>query len=142
MQDEQDIERIVRYFKERDEVVSLYLFGSSARARTTKESDIDIAVLIDGSGVKKTDLERFRKEYFTASPRFSLRSVDIVILNTAPPFLKYQVLKKGRVLFERERTLRVRFTEKAINEYLDYKPIQDIYLKAVARRFRERTLDR
>ena len=142
MQDEQDIERIVRYFKERDEVVSLYLFGSSARARTTKESDIDIAVLIDGSGFKKTDLERFRKEYYEASPRFSLRSVDIVILNTAPPFLKYQVLKKGRVLFERERNLRVRFTEKAINEYLDYKPIQDIYLKAVARRFRERTLDR
>ena len=142
MQDEQDIERIVRYFKERDEVVSLYLFGSSARARKTKESDIDIAVLIDESAVKKTDLERFRKEYYEASPRFSLRPVDIVILNTAPPFLKYQVLKKGRILFERERNLRVRFTEKAINEYLDYKPIQDIYLKAVARRFRERTVDR
>jgi predicted nucleotidyltransferase len=142
LQDEKDIERIVRYFKERDEVVSLYLFGSSARARTTKESDIDIAVLIDESGFKKTDPERFRKEYYEASPRFSLRPVDIVILNTAPPFLKYQVLKKGRVLFERERDLRVRFTEKAINEYLDYKPIQDIYLKAVARRFRERTVDR
>ena len=142
MQDEQDIERIVRYFQERDEVVSLYLFGSSARARKTKESDIDIAVLIDESGFQKTDLERFRKEYFEASPRFSLRPVDMVILNTAPPFLKFQVLKKGRVLFERERNLRVRFTEKAINEYLDYKPIQDIYLKAVARRFRERTVDR
>ena len=142
MQDEQDIERIVRYFQERDEVVSLYLFGSSARARKTKESDIDIAVLIDESGFQKTDLERFRKEYFEASPRFSLRPVDIVILNTAPPFLKYQVLKKGRILFDRERKLRVRFTEKAIIEYLDYKPIQDIYLKAVARRFRERTVGR
>jgi uncharacterized protein len=142
LQDEKEIERIVHYFAERDEVVLLYLFGSSARGRKTKESDIDIAVLIDESGFKKTDLERFRKEYYAASPRFSLRPVDIVILNTAPPFLKYQVLKKGRILFDKERDLRVKFTEKAITEYLDYKPIQDIYLKAVARRFRERTLDR
>jgi uncharacterized protein len=142
LQDERDIERIVHYFSGRDEVVSLYLFGSSAKGRKTKESDIDIAVLIDESGVKKKDIERFKKEYYEASPRFSLHPVDIVILNTAPPFLKYQVLKKGRILFDRERKLRVRFTEKAITEYLDYKPIQDIYLKAVAKRFRERTLDR
>jgi uncharacterized protein len=142
LQDEKDIERIVHYFTERDEVVSVYLFGSSARGRKTKESDIDIAVLVDESGPKKTDLERFRKEYYEASPGFSLGPVDIVILNTAPPFLKYQVLKKGRILFDRERNLRVRFTEKAITEYLDYKPIQDIYLKAVAQRFREKTIDR
>jgi len=142
LQDGKDIERIVHYFTEKDEVVSLYLFGSSARGRKTKESDIDIAVLIDESGVKKTDLERFRKEYYEASPGFCLGPVDIVILNTAPPFLKYQVLKSGRILFDRERKLRVRFKEKAITEYLDYKPIQDIYLKAVARRFREKTVDR
>jgi predicted nucleotidyltransferase len=53
LQDEQDIERIVRYFSERDEVVSLYLFGSSARGRKTKECDIDIAVLINESGSGK-----------------------------------------------------------------------------------------
>jgi len=142
LQDERDIERIVHYFTERDEVGSLYLYGSSARARKTKESDIDIAVLIDESGSGKKYLERFRKEYYEASPGFSLGPVDIVILNTAPPFLKYQVLKKGRILFDRERNLRVRFKEKAITEYLDYKPIQDIYLKAVTRRFREKTVGR
>jgi len=140
LQDEKDIERIVHYFTDRDEVVSVYLFGSSARGRKTKESDIDIAVLIDESGSGEKYFERFRKEYYEASPGFSLGTVDIVILNTAPPFLKYQVLKRGRILFDRERNLRVRFTEKAITEYLDYKPIQDIYLKAAAQRFREKTI--
>jgi uncharacterized protein len=142
LQDEKDIERIVHYFRERNEVAALYLFGRFARGRKTKESDIDIAVLIDESGSGEKYLERFRKEYFEASPGFSIGPVDIVILNTAPPFLKYQVLKRGRILFDRERKLRVRFTEKAITEYLDYKPIQDIYLKAAARRFREKTVDR
>ncbi len=142
MQDEKEIERIVHYFRERAEVAALYLFGSYAKNRKTEESDIDIAVLIDETGSGKKYLERLRKEYYEASPRFSLRPVDIVILNTAPPFLKYQVLKKGRVLIDRKRKFRVAFTEKAITEYLDYKPIQDIYLKAVARRFREKSVGR
>jgi hypothetical protein len=56
-----------------------------------------------------------------------MRSVDIVILNAVLPFLKNQILKTGRILFDKNRRLRVRFTEKAIAEYLDYKPVEDIF---------------
>jgi uncharacterized protein len=136
------IARIIRYFRDRDEVCALYVFGSAAKDRKTRESDIDIAVIIDESGLKKINFDHFKKIYYEASPRFSVRPIDIVILNTAPPFLKYQVLKTGRVLFDKRRKLRARFTEKAITEYLDYKPIEDICLKAVARRFRENTIGR
>ena len=139
MNEETDIERIIHYFRDRDEVSSLYLFGSSAKGKRTKESDIDIAVLIDESGLKQKDIERFRKEYYEASPRFSLRLVDIVILNTASTFLKYQVIKTGKLLFDGNRKRRVAFTERTINEYLDFKPILDIHLNGVARRFREKT---
>jgi predicted nucleotidyltransferase len=137
-----DTGRIIRYFRDRAEVSALYVFGSSAKNRKTRESDIDIAVMIDESGLKKINFERFRKIYYEASPGFSVRPVDIVILNAAPPFLKYQVLKTGRVLFDKRRKLRARFTERAITEYLDYKPIEDICLNAVARRFREKTVGR
>ena len=140
--EEKDIKRIINFFKERDEVSALYLFGSAARDRATDESDIDIAVLIGRAGLTKKDIERFRTKYYEASPHFSLRRVDIVILNTAPTFLKYQVIKTGKILFDRNRNLRVQFTERTINEYLDFKPIQDIYLDAVARRFREKTVAR
>jgi len=140
--DDADIERIIRYFRDRDEVSALYVFGSAEKNRKTRESDIDIAVIIDDSGLKKINFERFRKKYYEASPGFSVRLVDIVILNTAPPFLKYQVLKTGRVLFDKRKKLSARFTERAITEYLDYKPIEDICLNAVARRFREKTVGR
>ena len=142
MNEEKDIERIIHYFRDRDEVSALYLFGSSAKGKKTKESDIDIAVLLDGSWLHKKDIEKFRKKYYEASPHFSLRRVDIVILNTAPVFLKYQVIKTGKILFDRNRKLRVGFTEKTINEYLDFKPILDVHLNAVARRFREKTVGR
>ncbi|MBM4140194.1 MAG: nucleotidyltransferase domain-containing protein [Nitrospira sp.] len=138
MNNDEDIKRIIHYFKALDEVSALYVFGSYPKERKTKESDIDIAVLIDESKLKKKDFELLKKKYYAASPSFSMRPVDIVILNTAPPFLKYQVLKTGRVLFDRNRKVRVRFTEKAITEYLDFKYIEDIFLKAIANKFKKK----
>jgi predicted nucleotidyltransferase len=40
MQD--DIRRIIDYFKDRDEISTLYIFGSAANGKETAESDIDI----------------------------------------------------------------------------------------------------
>ncbi|OGW41491.1 MAG: hypothetical protein A2Y97_08655 [Nitrospirae bacterium RBG_13_39_12] len=142
MKDDKDIKRIVHYFKNRDEVSALYIFGGYAKGRKTGESDIDVGILVDESRLKRRNFEFFKKKYYAASPTFSMRPVDIVILNTAPPFLKHQVLKTGKILFDRNRRLRVRFTERAITEYLDFKPIEDIFLKAVAKRFKERTIGR
>lgn len=139
---DKDIKRIVGYFKEQKEVSALYVFGSSAKGNMTGESDIDIAVLIDESKLKKTNFESLKKKYYAASPDFSLRPVDIVILNTAPPFLKHQVLKTGKILFDRNRRLRVRFTTNAIIDYLDFKPVEDMFLKAVTQRFRRGNIGR
>ncbi|MGA1839021.1 MAG: type VII toxin-antitoxin system MntA family adenylyltransferase antitoxin [bacterium] len=130
------IKRIVDYFNHRDEVSVLYIFGSFGSRKETKESDIDIAVLVDETRLKKKNFADLKKDYYSASPTFSMRPVDIVILNTAPSFLKHHILKTGRILYEKNRNLRISFTTKAIIEYLDYKPVEDICLKAIANRFR------
>lgn len=134
MQD--DIKRITTYFKCRDEVSALYIFGSAANGKETAESDIDIAVLITDRKKDEKTYETLKKTYYAASPRFSLRTIDIVVLNTAPTFLKHRIIKTGTVLFDRNRRLRARFVADSIIEYLDYKPIEDICLKAVAGRFK------
>ncbi len=131
-----DLTRIKRYFRERAEVSALYLFGSLGRGRANADSDIDIAVLIDEAQLKRRNFEGLKNRYYAASPTFSLRTVDIVVLNTAPTFLKYQALKTGKLLFDRKRKLSTKFIEKAITEYLDFKPVEDIYLDSVAGRFR------
>jgi predicted nucleotidyltransferase len=132
-----DIRHIIDYFKGRDEVSALYIFGSAANSKETTESDIDIAVLINDHKKGRRTYDSLKKTYYAASPKLSIRPVDIVILNTASPFLKHRIIKTGKVLFDRNRRVRVRFTANAIIEYLDYKPIEDICLKAVAGRFRE-----
>lgn len=135
-----DINRIISYFKSRDEVSALYLFGSAARGRATKDSDIDIAVLINENQLKKKSFDYFKNDYYNASPSFSLGPVDIVILNTASPYLKHRVLKTGEILFDRNRKLRVNFTAKAIMEYIDFRPIEGIFNKAVADRVRRQAV--
>ncbi len=139
---ESDIRRIVDYFKSKDEISALYVFGSAAHGKETAESDIDIAVLINDRRKGGKTYGAFAKTYYAASPRLSSRPVDIVILNTASPFLKHRIIKTGKVLFDRNRKLRVRFTADAIIEYLDYKPIEDICLRAVAGRFRRHAIGR
>ena len=136
------IRRIIDYFQQRDEVCVLYVFGSYGSRKETKESDIDIAVLIDETRLKKKNFAALKKDYYSASPTFSMQPVDIVILNTAPSFLKYHILKTGRVLYDKNRNLRIKFATKTIIEYLDYKPIEDLCLKAVANRFRRKAIGR
>ncbi|RJQ49318.1 MAG: hypothetical protein C4538_02460 [Nitrospiraceae bacterium] len=110
MQTDADIKRIISYFKARKEVTTLYLFGSCAKGRALPGSDIDVAVLIDEKKIQRSN------------------------------YLKHRVIKTGKVLFDRNRKPRVRFTTQAITEYLDFKPIEDIFNKAVANRFRKKSL--
>jgi predicted nucleotidyltransferase len=131
-----DIKRIIEYFRGREEVSALYIFGSTAKGKGTEESDIDVAVLINDRKKGKRPFESLRKTYYAFSPKLSCRPLDIVILNIAPPFLKHRIFKTGELLFDKNRRLRVRFKADALIEYFDYKPIEDICLRAVAGRFR------
>lgn len=59
--------------------------------------------------------------------RFTDREVDVVILNTAPPVLQHQVLRHGRLLYERDRQARVDFEVRAGKIYADLKPMYDFF---------------
>jgi len=60
-----------------------------------------------------------------------------VLVDEAPPALAYRVFRDGRVLCLRDRPAFVRAKARAILEYLDFKPVQDLCvrgaLKAAAR---------
>ena len=121
---------------------ALYLFGSALKGGGTRESDIDIAVFVNEKRLKRRNFELLKNAYYQASPAFSLSPVDIVILNAASPYLKHHILKTGMMLFDRNKKLRVDFTAKVIIEYLDFKPIEDFFNNAIARRFRRASVGR
>lgn len=82
-------------------VVSVYLFGSQAEGRAHRESDVDLAVLLD-RGTFPAARERFEARLLM-SARFQAalgsRPVDLVVLNDAPPGLGRAIVSHGRRLF-------------------------------------------
>jgi len=114
---EDKVKKLATLFENEKNILVAYLFGSYARGYETVQSDVDIAVLLSEVPEKLLEyylhLERKLAEALE-------KDVDLVFLNDAPPLLKYQVIKYGRLLFSRNERIRVMFEAKSLCEYLDF----------------------
>ncbi|HYW93613.1 MAG TPA: nucleotidyltransferase domain-containing protein [Gammaproteobacteria bacterium] len=100
-------------------VVCAYLFGSYATFRATRDSDVDVAVLLDGTAAGSIDaLSRLRG----VLERALGLEVDLVDMRTAPPDLVHRILRDGRILVDRDPRQRIAFEVQARNEYFDLLP--------------------
>ncbi len=88
---------------EAPQVSSAYLFGSVAEGREHRESDIDLGILLSW-GSYPTAAERFDAGIRLAgSLQAALRrTVDLVVLNDAPPLLGRHAVTRGRRIFCRD----------------------------------------
>jgi predicted nucleotidyltransferase len=125
----EDLQNMIKMLKsvleKETSVLFCYLFGSFTAGHNISKSDVDIAVYLDKK--KCPDFFEKRLELIPQISQKLKKEADIVILNTAPPFLKYVVFKEGELIFEKNRTERIDFELKATNEYFDFKPILEKY---------------
>jgi predicted nucleotidyltransferase len=83
------------------EILEAYLFGSHARGTSHAHSDVDIAVFID-KGAAEPGLFGYQSELTaTLMSALGTNSIDVVILNGAPPLLYHRVLRDGKRLLSR-----------------------------------------
>jgi predicted nucleotidyltransferase len=130
------IDAIRRVVGSRADVRLAYVFGSAARGEARASSDVDIAVLFE-SRPEPGDVERLATDLEAAAGR----SVDLVVLNTAPPLLAHEIIKTGRCLVSSSEGERVRFATRAASRYLDtahLRRVQHAYLRERAEAFRAR----
>lgn len=113
-----------RIFKEYG-VEFAYVFGSVANRNTVSESDIDLAVYLNGK--RAADFFDRRLALIAEISRKLKKEADIVVLNTAPLFLKYVVLREGQLIFDGNLAVRVDFELKVMNDYSDYEPVLKMY---------------
>lgn len=112
----------------RPEVDFAYLFGSQVTGQGGKMSDIDIAVY---AGVPDDRLTYHLKLLERLQCLTGSVSVDLVLLNDAPPLLRYEIIKHGQVLKENKEK-RVIFEIRVLSEYMDTEHLrrtQGMYLK-------------
>ena len=126
---------LVAFLGTQPDVIAAYLFGSLAQGRATLGSDVDIAVLLspaDPESVWERQLQLIGE-----IERFADGQVEVVILNAAPPILQNQVLRYGRLLYERDRRARVEFEVRAGQVYADLKPLNNFFAQALLKEIKE-----
>jgi predicted nucleotidyltransferase len=103
-------------------------FGSSATGSAHASSDLDVAIgLIDGR-----DLDVFALGELTASLEAAAgRPVDLILLDEAPPGLAYRVFRDGHAIVARDPRALARRRARAILEYLDFRPIEELCTRGV-----------
>ena len=127
---------LVAFLATQPDVVAVYLFGSLVEGQTTPHSDVDIAILLVGASDPLAMGDR-QLQLMGELERFADREVDLVILNAAPPILRHQVLRNGRLLYERDRRVRVEFEVRAGQVYADLRPLRAFFKEALSREIKE-----
>ena len=108
-------------------VLAVLLFGSAARKRMRKDSDVDICLLLAPDRYSPLQLSAVRLEYLRD---FDL---DIQIFHQLPLYIRKRVLKEGKVLFCRDTDGLYDAALAFIREYADYEPTYRSYVGELTR---------
>jgi predicted nucleotidyltransferase len=134
---ERDVESLLRAVagaaESLPEVQAAFLFGSQASGRARADSDVDVAILLDAASARLDARARLRRAIESLAARIAADRLDVVFLNDAPPALAFQVLKSGRLAFERDRGALHRFRVRTYAQHSDFEPTERFF-RAVTRR--------
>ena len=126
------VEKITNYLNSDNIISFAYLFGSYAKGKEKHSSDIDIAIyLFDISAETHFDYKmkiKFKLEDILK------KQVDIVVLNFAPPLLKNQVFRYGKLLKCIDKSFMNNFKIKSFYQYCDYSHTMNIVLNSNKKR--------
>lgn len=105
-------------------VVAVYLFGSNKKGYAGKNSDLDLAFLLDECAYRDDPLATVAPSYLAAtSMGMSLGwKTDVTILNAASLEIAYEVVTTGKCLLENDTDKRTAYEIALRGMYFDFKP--------------------
>jgi predicted nucleotidyltransferase len=133
------ISRITAYLAELEKLVAAYLFGSLAEDLDHGLSDVDVALLLPHN-IDRTSAFDIRLQVGATLEELCQRPVDVVVLNDAPPLLRFRIIQRGQVLLENDHTARCLFEARTMSEYYDARPYLDYHFSHLIQRIREEGL--
>lgn len=120
-----DILRLKKYFKNRNDVLMAFVFGSHAQKRAGKLSDWDIAAYFtpESSAIEwevSRDYPQEREILGDLIEILSTDNIDLVVLNRAPANLSASAIIKGLPLVIKDRRIYLEFMLTVTREAEDY----------------------
>jgi len=125
-------DRVVELLANDPRVRLTYAFGSAASDVAGPLSDVDVAVLLDAR--LDWDAERELRGRLGAL----IPSLDLVILNEAPPALRFEIVTSGRCLFVRDPREQAEFEIVSLSRFLDFQPVRRVQQEYLRARVEER----
>ena len=113
------------------------LFGSAARGEPGPESDVDLGLILDSAAWTPPACWSLE----AALGRACRRTVELVPLDRAPPLLRFEIARDGRVLLDRSPHAWVDFRARAMTDWWDWAPTARFLNSAAAARLRAALAD-
>lgn len=121
---------VERALRDRPAVAYALVFGSRARHSERADSDLDVALgLVPGAALDVASLGALVADLEAETGL----TVDVTLLDEAPPALAYRVFREGRPVLIRDRSLLVARRARAILDYLDFRPCEELCVQGVVR---------
>lgn len=125
--------QIKSYFGKEPEVVAVYLFGSKAKGKEQKNSDVDLAVLID----KKTLTIQFelKNRFIRELSRILRKDLHVLIMNDLGESILSQIFKYGQCIVNRNPEILSRFKMSRIAMIAEFEYYRKIAEEGFLRKF-------
>ena len=116
------LEKLQKLFKKMPQVLAVYFYGSRIKGYEAKNSDLDIAVVVDD--IKGID---YGKLYLQVTKIIQHIELDLRVatLKNDPTYLSEVI--KGQCVYQRSMEDRLNFETKVLRGFDDGKHIRDIY---------------
>lgn len=117
--------------KKEPQIIAAYIIGSVASGKITSESDFDLVVVV--KNVRKLSIHKlYELIKFINFPR----NLDLsVVDHTSSPLFLYQIISKGKKVYESDKSVINRFDAHVMHNYYDTAYIRNIYNQALKAKF-------
>jgi uncharacterized protein len=116
-------------FRKYDEIVAVYIFGSTATGKTHSGSDLDLAILPRNSSLHAKKLDILAD---LASLGFC--NVDLVYLDTNDIVMRFEAVKQNLVIYKADDFDKGEYYSRVLRQYFDFLPYLKVQREALKRR--------
>ena len=117
------IEKLTAYFDAKPEIIAVYLFGSYAKGKEHRSSDIDIGLLFET--MDPFLIKKLADTVMIDLSRILRKDIHPVILNLAGEELLRQIFLKGKCILDKNPKKLVRFKMTTFSRIADFAYYKD-----------------
>jgi predicted nucleotidyltransferase len=110
------------FFAARDDIESVWVFGSLAQGRSWKASDVDVAVLQRDASMTRRETEELRVDLSSRLEQLLGRIVDVVFVNEGSTLLRYRIVSEGAIVYG-DGVAAAEARMRAISDHIEFRSV-------------------